>query len=410
MFKCISTVGSPYGPGHINSIRYNDGHPDGNVATIQNTGTSWVRVWVRWDLAQPNPATNMAEAFEALNESAALLEIDAEVKRANDLGLGVILALDSFFPTWANGTADLDPGEIPPGRDARNRFPAKLTADSEYGWFIAYLLARYHPFVQPNAEVGPGQGPPTIYWGNPLGGSINFLDIVNEPNFLHWPQYEASGKSSSWAVAEMMITAEAYAHAYSNCGIGPSAGILAPGCADQDQDQVITFQGGPFVLIREVFNFSLTLSAFLRIMRWGPGVSDVPRVYVGWAHHNYRDIEKGPLNGRYRAERAFSEVVQDGWWDPDNVFLTEGTSRVEDDQPDFSVAAFQVGQCWDAMLTHLPQAYLFTQHTINDFPEPLPYSSTTRLYGMRGDATNGGVPSPPPYRPMYGIWQGLPES
>ena len=97
----------------------NGGDPEdltahGNLDLVHETGARWVRIWIRWDKAQPLPPARVP--LSALGGPANDLPgcgtgcgfryvqaIDAQIAQARAAGLGVIL-VTWHFPRWANGT------------------------------------------------------------------------------------------------------------------------------------------------------------------------------------------------------------------------------------------------------------------------------------------------------------------
>src|SRR5689334_8632308 len=118
-----------------------------------DTGTPWVRLWADWPTAQPLP-----------DRAPDLARLDADVALAKVDGLRVMVTAWRFAP-WASG----DPFTV--ARD--------LSPSGAWGRWIALLLDRY-------------------------SGTIDALEIVNEPNLQLFPQ---AGIDS--AVATMMETAAA---------------------------------------------------------------------------------------------------------------------------------------------------------------------------------------------------------
>ncbi len=86
-----------------------------NLELVQQTGARWVRLWIRWDKAQPLPPAFVP--WSALDSPANdlpdcgtgcgyryIASLDAQIAAARAAGLNVVL-VSWLFPRWANGTA-----------------------------------------------------------------------------------------------------------------------------------------------------------------------------------------------------------------------------------------------------------------------------------------------------------------
>src|SRR5918998_224739 len=136
----------------------------GNLDLVLETGAPWVRIWIRWDKAQPLPPGRVP--VSALGEPANDLPqcgtgcgfryvqaIDAQIAQARAAGLRVILATWQF-PRWANGTEGVpddwareDRGfartPVDPLKAMEYRIPVgQLGPDGHYGRWIDWLVRR----------------------------------------------------------------------------------------------------------------------------------------------------------------------------------------------------------------------------------------------------------------------------
>ena len=347
---------------------------DWNMADeLEALGVTHVKFWVSWyqlaqNINQPrlvDPLDPVVQAYperkyalgrapQTFEEQAQFMEasrgvsvrtseplinyLDRSIALANQRGLKVILAMYQEAPTWAAPATSATP---PEGRIVEQRFPATLNADSPYGWFIRYLIARYTGHV----TGGPGCGCIPAR-GNPLGAKIQFIEPLNEPNYEWWPQ-DATGDSqlSYCKAAEAMTTCEWWARLYApdySPGFNPADpnadwdGVLTVlGPSTSDANSSTDSNGRTVVTGYEGFTDSVLNS----LSEWGPVMR------VGWAHHNYRDVEKRRDLVDAHATRV-AALLSD--WDflknsphlplawRRELWLTEGAYRIgrEQDVPD----------------------------------------------------------------------------
>jgi len=351
--KCISMGG----PGTLRQ----EGHPDdyrlwGNREFIRDSQTTWVKLWVSWYELQNElgvaPA-NRAASWSHLNGAPAgfayLKRLDAQVRAIKDDGLRVIVTLYHNYPTWASGATGGDP--VSGTKPAEQKLPIDVSPNGPWAWFISHLLARYRTGVPPN-PIGPHEPTPgedasgyDPRAGNPLGASVDALEICNEPNHLNWPQ-----EGVEQAVAGMMRSAAALSAA------SGGTRILAPATSDfPDRDSTGT---GGFVG-REWQGFTERLLAELGGFQ--------PTVPVSWSHHNYRDVRLG--EDPTRAERVLDLLRGRPWLaQPGPLWLTEGGLNLgsgPNDAARRSEQATKIERNFRSMMSR-PEVYMWTQHTISD--------------------------------------------
>src|SRR4051794_10886780 len=153
------------------SLRSDDNPNDyrlwGNRDYVTRSRTRWIKLWVSWyDLQQDQPPASQAASWAQLDKSPNLSRLDAQVRAANADGVRVLLALYQAFPTWASGATAPDPLSSKP---AIQKLPLDLSSTGPWAWFVGYLSDRYD-----GSSV--------------LAGKVDALEVVNEPNYLFWPQ------------------------------------------------------------------------------------------------------------------------------------------------------------------------------------------------------------------------------
>ena len=386
--KCISLGG----PGPLRE----PGHPDdyrlwGNRRYILESDTTWVKLWLSWfDLQQElgAPPKSRADSWRHLNgapnHEVWLRRLDGQVKAAKDDGRGVIVTLFHESPHWSSGATGYDP--VARRKPPEWRIPSDLSPDGPWGWFVAYLCARYRKGAARN-PVGPHEPEPgaeaTDYdptVGNPDGAWIDALEICNEPNLLFWPQEGVDA-----AVAEMIRTAEELSHRVG----GPA--IVAPATSDYPDQTEEDSRG---VLATGWLTFSKRLHDRLRDF--------APRVPAYWSQHNFNDVKR-PLRPS-RAEQVVA-LLRSGWSTQSRpLWLTEGGYNLDADKELASEEQRQarlIERDYGSVLDS-DDVYMWTQHTITDKQD------NEFRSGLREDFVPGSGPGAP--RPAWYMWKKLPAS
>jgi hypothetical protein len=372
MSKCLSMASIAHG-----------GEPEDltvgtNLDRVLQTGAGWVRIWIRWDKAQPLPPTQLsiAELANAANDLPGcgtgcgfryVQAIDAQVTAAREAGLGVILAAWNF-PAWANGTEGMPAdwaredrgGPATPVerlKPMEYRVPiGQLAPDGYYGRWLDWLVTRY------------------AHHGRQL-----VLEIMNEPNHQLWPQRDAGGALVMGDyVAEMIATAHAVSAAHGDP-------ILLAGPALSDR----TGADG-----RLMTNFDTLVPEILTRLDQR-GFARAP--HFVWTHHNYADVERD-VRSSTGAERVRGHLV--GRWrgrggpsDP-KVWLTEGGARLGSGLTvDLATQAELVRRNWrrmrDAAGIEMWTNYLLYAHPVANS-------------GLRESRESGGAP-----RPVWDVFRSL---
>lgn len=416
-YKCVGLPGSGGGdPNHLNAYRFRDGQSDSVRNDLLSSGTSWVRMFCYWHLLQPKrPAASWQASWASFNRSPIIRQLDQEIARARP-DMGIILAVSPEFPLWANGLEEAVRNGQKTPRSPYWKYAWNLSPNGYFGWFIGYLVARYkQAAVNPTGPrpANAGEDSSRTLFGNPSGAWVNAIDVVNEPNQLFWPQSVENGDTAALAAAVIMNTGEAYSEAYNHADSlsRPSPAILGPGNTDYPTNTTFGYDN-PAVEYRgklattNTYTFSDLVEGHLRDLKWG-GVATVPRIYVGWSIHCYNDVKNGITTGPgpsgqtqgYRTQLSFGIVKRKGWYDPANVWLTEGGYPTADD----NAQASRIQDTFNKMKsTYLPEAYLWTQWTVNN------KATESRKYGWRRDVSASGVPGS--RRPLYYTWSALSES
>jgi len=357
------------------------GDPDdltayGNLELVNQTGARWVRLWMRWDKAQPlppafvpwsqldSPANDLPDCGTGCGFRY-IASLDAQIAAARAAGLNVVL-VNWLFPRWANGTADKPAGwgsedRGPPGgaleqlKSMETRIPVgQLGPQGHYGRWIDWLVERYAPYGR------------------------NFaLEIMNEPNLQMWPQQGPSTTGDPFGpgrpvigsyVAEMMTTARAVTAARGNP-------ILLGAPAISDHYGVDS---------RTETNFRTAVWDTLAAL----SPSGWPDSFV-WTHHNYIDVEENTASPT-RAE-AVRGLLVDRWGgrggsaDP-KLWLTEGGARLgSGEATDPARQAELVRLNWERM-SAAPGIEMWTNYLLYENP----YADS----GLRDDRLSGGAPRP----------------
>jgi hypothetical protein len=370
-----------------------DGHPNdyrlhGNREYVRDSDTTWVKLWVSWAHLQEElqPAAR-AESWAQLNAAPAgeraLERLDRQLRAVNDDaaarpgGLGAIVCVYQDFPTWSSVPAFGDPARA--GKPLNAKLPADLSPTGPWAWFIGHLCARYGPRGPRTGAPGPADAPNGPALGNPLGARADFIEIVNEPNYLLWPQAGIHER-----VAEMMRTATAIS---AELG-GP--GILAPATSD--------FPDFP----HEAAGATDWRTFTSRLLEALPDFS--PRVPTAWSAHNYLDVRDEVAREDSRARRTVELLRAFNWRGGGDrrLWLTEGGSNLFPSQydPEARLAqARRVERSFFAMAGE-PDVHLWTQHTIHDV-----YTNDFKS-GLRDEFVPGLGPGTE--RPAWHAWRALP--
>jgi hypothetical protein len=380
MQKCISLGG----PGPLRS----DDDPDdyrlwGNREYFKQSHTRWAKLWISWmELQQELEAApqSLESSWQHLGTAPGgqswLRRLDDDVRAANDDGVRVILTLFHSYPRWSSGATTPDPADRT--KPPEQHLPRDLSADGPWGWFIAYLCARYRKGADPN-RGGPRRRGET---GNPEGAYIDALEIVNEPNKLLWP-----ARAVPRAVARMIETADLVADRIG----GPA--IVAPGTSDfPDEDQ----ESARGISALGWRSFTVETLRALRGFR--------PRGAVYWSQHNFNDVKR--VVQPSRAEQVL-DILQAQplvsasapLWLTEGGYNIEGAGSPENDAEAKRLQAQLIAENFDLM-RRIPGIYLWTQHTItdkhgNDFKS-----------GLRDDFIVGKGPGAK--RPAWRTWAELP--
>jgi hypothetical protein len=372
MRKCVSMASIAHG-GEPEDLTVGD-----NLDRVLETGATWVRIWIRWDKAQPLPPTQvpLSELAAPVNDLPGcgtgcgfryVASIDRQVAIAREAGLSVILAAWNF-PGWASGALGQPPDwERPDRGSARTsverlkpmeyRVPiGQLGPDGYYGLWLDWLIRRYGRY------------------GRKLA-----LEIVNEPNHQLWPQRDGAGNLViGQYVAEMIVTAQAVSARHGHP-------ILLAGPALSDRSGADS---------RLMTHFDTLVPDILTRLDQ-LGFQDAP-TFV-WTHHNYADVERD-VRSATGAERVRAHLL--GSWGgrggPSNprIWLTEGGARLgSGDAVDLQTQAALVRRNWNRMRA-LPGIELWTNYLLHAHP--------VANSGLRESREAGGAP-----RPVWSVFRSL---
>jgi hypothetical protein len=210
-----------------------------NRRYLAETGCTWVRLWAEWPKIQPD--ANRPPDFGPL---------DAEIAAARADGMNVMLT-SWRYPTWANGT-----GALAPGQDAQFELEDRLADGAD-------PARRKDLTFRAPADLGPRS--PFGRWMAALGErDVDALEVVNEPNHQLWPQ-----RDIHVPVARMMATARAVTR-------DKTITIVGPGTADRRGSNPL---GTDYLDFTEALLDELDAIGFDSSER------------TAWSHHNYGDME-----------------------------------------------------------------------------------------------------------------------
>jgi hypothetical protein len=375
-----------------------DGHPDdyrlwGNREYIRDlSGTKWVKIWVSWyDLQQELelPPQSRNESWRQLNTAPGgaswLRRLDHQIRAANDDRVGVIVGVMHDNPTWATGATGNDP--VYPRKPASWHRPLDASVNSPWGWFIAYLCARYARGVAPN-PIGPHALEPgedasgyDPLFGNPEGAWMDALEVLNEPNYIAWPQ-----EGIVDFTAEQIKSAATIAKTWR----GPL--VLVPGMVDFPDAPLSNDQG-----IIGTWWFDFTQGLLQKLKGFNP---EVP---MRWSHHNYRDVKLQDVPTR--AERIIELLRASAWIpDPQPLWITESGINMGSSyqDPGAQLNQARVIERNFFRMMRVPEVFLWMQHGIHDKPGNNFHS------GLRNDFVWGSGPGTE--RPAWYTWKELPGS
>jgi hypothetical protein len=362
-----------------------DNHPNdyrywGNRQYLQDSHTSWVKLWVSWyDLQQAYPQTSRDGSWKNLTGSATgsafLRRLDGQIRAANDDGVGTVVTVYQAFPTWATGAAGQDPLS---SKGAERKLPSNLSANGPWAWFVGYLSARYNGAYNATGPHKPVKKETSAaYYGNPLRARADALEIVNEPNTLYWPMDNIVG-----ATASMMRTAATVSSQWGRQTIA--------GPATSDSPDPGAARAG-VSMDWEAFTSELVTA----LAGWQPPVP------VRWSHHNYKDVKYEDPAATSRAKQVIDLIAATAWANR-QLWLTEGGYNLGTSWPDAAARdaqAAKIAKSYAAMKT-LPEVVMWTQHGINDI------AGNSFKSGLRDDF-DYSLPGPGAARPSWSTWLGL---
>jgi hypothetical protein len=372
MAKCIS-MGSINHGGDVEDLTMH-----GNLDLVLATGAPWVRIWIRWDKAQPLPTSQLP--LSALGDPANdapgcgtgcgfryVHSIDAQVAQARAAGLGVILATWQF-PRWANGTAGKPPEWAREDRGSpvtpverlkamEHRIPlGQLGPDAHFGRWIDWLVTRYG-----------GHGRKLV------------LEIMNEPNHQLWPQQAASTTGDVYGSGPRVIGAHVAEMISTACIVSAAHGhpvrLAGPALSDRDgpDSRLMTSTG---TIVPEIL-------AGLESLSFPSTPSFV------WTHHNYTDVEAGTPSPS--GVERLRDGLRGGWRgrggrsDP-RIWLTEGGARLG--------SGLAVDLETQAELVRLNWRRMRATRGVELWTNYLLHAERAANSGLRASRASGGAPRP----------------
>jgi hypothetical protein len=326
----------------------------------------WVRIWMFWNDIEPSPApADLWQQWSRYHDGSIpaahdffLYYLDPVIATCNSLGIGVLLSMSHYSPTWANGASA---PQVDTGKSAWSRFPSTLEVGSPWERFLSYVYNRYR--INFNSWTGyynPTGPNSSNYFGNPSSAWISGLGIVNEPNYQHWQDYDPG-----CTAAKMMQTMENAIVFWNQFAPTTACAVFAPDMSDTAD----RWSGGT----RYATDYlSATNAALTMLANWRP------RVYFVWSHHNYEDVGYQNQSRANNVRNALYSMNWRGGGDR-NVWLTEGAGSAGSfSSVDQYVQHAQLNANWN--LPHLPEFQMFTQHLVRNKP-----GTTTGLTDYSGN-------------------------
>lgn len=275
----------------------------GNRSFFADTRTRVIRISLDWPQVEPTPG---AYDWRAL---------DANVAAAKADGLTVILSTYRF-PRWTNTTA-VD--ERDAARTPEFRLPSALDAASPFGALMEEVVSRY--------SRGSATAPNPAAW-------IDYLEPVNEPNLLYWPQCETGGERTIHiAVAEMLATVQEIRAGARTFGAAMPE-LLLPAASDILTEARDRRARTPLFSSDPGLDFTALLVGALHS-------NGFDQSEAFWSHHNYTDVEQQRWGGASITQALRRRLGALGWAGSRRlesrglpspvVFLTEGGARVSAD-------------------------------------------------------------------------------
>ena len=299
-----------------------------NRTYLRNSGVQAVSFWVTWDDSLAGGSTapaNICDAFNRLSLSPRWAYLDAQIASARADGMKTILTFYHRFPSFTRLSGSALVG-AKGNQENDALYPGDVSASSQWAWFVQYVASRYAGGVPtnatgPHAPVSPETN--SAYVGNPWGAVLDWIQVMNEPNYMWWPQCNQkpgsllAGNDIYCPVTTMATSAGAAVGAVK--GVFPSATLprlMLPGTADNvgNNDGV----SSPNVYGTDRTAFSKDVLSGLQSHVWPAGVG------VDWSHHNYEDV-KLPLSapGTSRVD-AIRTAMATYAWQSNGIYLTEG--------------------------------------------------------------------------------------
>jgi hypothetical protein len=384
---------------------------------VRDSNTWGVKLWASWYNFQQEwgnsvPPSQRDEWWESWNQlrtgpynagidpnSWAIL--DDQIVQANVDQKAVFLGIYPHYPTW---TFTVGPSDEQANKEFISHWPDGRGTDSPYGWFVAYVLARYKPGAPVNA-TGPNTN--GNYFGNPRGAWLNALEPLNEPNYMCWPQRVSNTFPAACNSADMLVTAYQYTQAYA------ASNVIGPGTTDEF-DPVGTAS----------YNYSPRMNELG--VDWWTFSSDVianlqnklnPNWYLGWSHHNYRDVRgqspggSTPNPNQATNQRGYElgQLLRARGYPWPGFWVTEGGYRMTRNAANTGLAAGEAErhrsliESGRFVYRFVPDAFTFAQYGVNDGAYAYdPFQSSMRE-PFQGDPATTGVPGPE--RPAGAAWR-----
>lgn len=293
-------------------------------AQLARTNVGYIRLWAIWSRASQMAGWPLDPLADVPRDSY-IGTLDRNIAVARGLGYRIALT-PTYKPADVEGLAGKNPEDPyacgrrrgsgdPPAEEPNQgfRFPADASLRGPYGRWIDFLVRRYARTTENQERC------------------VDFLEVLNEPNWEMWPQLDANCRLvSAPHAADMMMTAKRIRDAL---GRHTDLIMLGPGALDYARSVNDGIGTTSFDVWVEAFLRELRARRFLPGTRWA------------WSQHSYGDSEGQrfvmPRSWRdrrrtvNRGQLARLMLERHGWggWpggDPRNphVLFTEGGIRL----------------------------------------------------------------------------------
>jgi hypothetical protein len=347
-------------PGSVQDPRYAN-----NLGDLKATKTHWAKLWVDWNILEPNPG--QIDWWR-------VGQLDDQIRYLQGNGIAIVLGLVHTFPRWANNTTDAELARMSSADRAaldadrqdkpyERRWPSDLSTNGPWARMISLLANRYSA----NNPNRPGQ---YCY--------VNFLELMNEPNLLFWPQVQIE-----CYVVQMFSTAQVITDY-----LGSQPALMGPGTWDGDHDDAQNPNHPRYTGLQTFQD---------RVL----GLGFAARGNFMWSIHNYGDVTYD-RNWSAATTRARLKGSWPGWGGTGDpwIWMSEGGVALQWISGNRDTQNSKVKSCFSRMNNQTEGQGA----GVACFTNYLNYSDPNFDSGLREPAEWGGAA-----RPVFNTWANLPE-